>query len=239
MKQELYIQGMTCDNCRKGVTEKMSSIPGVAEVEVSLETGKAVFETQKEIALSEIEAVLGVKYTVTANLDKALAITEATDSKLKALFPLFLIFGYLIAATVFLTHLTQGDFTQSMRYFMGLFFIVFSFFKFLDYQGFAPSFARYDPLAKKSIFYAKLYPFIETALGIAFLLNWQLPLALGLTLVLLSITTFGVLQTILSKSAIQCACLGTALKLPMTEATLIENGIMIVMSCIMILDFIL
>jgi len=47
------------------------------------------------------------------------------------------------------------------------------------------------------------------------------------------------LQTILSKSAIQCACLGTALKLPMTEATLIENGIMIVMSCIIILDFIL
>ena len=35
MKQQIYIQGMTCDNCRKGVTEKMSSIPGISEVEVS------------------------------------------------------------------------------------------------------------------------------------------------------------------------------------------------------------
>jgi copper chaperone CopZ len=63
MKQQIYIQGMTCDNCRKGVTEKMSSIPGITEVEVSLETGKAVFETKEEVALSKIEGVLGEKYT--------------------------------------------------------------------------------------------------------------------------------------------------------------------------------
>ena len=63
--------------------------------------------------------------------------------------------------------------------------------------------------------------------------------SLRIDFVLLSITTYGVMQTILSKTAIQCACLGTALNLPMTEATLIENGIMIVMSCIMILGFIL
>jgi copper chaperone CopZ len=208
MKQQIYIQGMTCDNCRKGVTEKMSSIPGITEVEVSLETGKAVFETKEEVTLSKIEGVLGEKYTATKD--------ETT--------------------TVFQT---EGDVNQAMLYFMGLFFITFSFFKFLDYQGFPPSFARYDPLAKKSLFYAKLYPFIETVLGVAFLLSWQIPVALGLTLVLLSITTYGVMQTILSKTAIQCACLGTALNLPMTEATLIENGIMIVMSCITILGFIL
>ena len=144
----------------------------------------------------------------------------------------------MITATVYLTYLTKGDANQAMLFFMGLFFITFSFFKFLDYQGFPHALARYDPLAKKSLFYAKLYPFIETVLGVAFLLSWQIPIALGLTMVLLSITTYGVLQTILSKTAIQCACLGTALNLPMSEATLIENGIMIVMSCIMILDFI-
>ncbi|MBT4926684.1 heavy metal transporter, partial [bacterium] len=31
---------------------------------------------------------------------------------------------------------------------------------------------------------------------------------------------------------IQCACLGTAIKLPMTIATLIENGIMILMAIV-------
>ena len=35
-------------------------------------------------------------------------------------------------------------------------------------------------------------------------------------------TTFGVIKAC-QKSQIECACLGTALKLPMTEATLIEN----------------
>lgn len=160
MKQQIYIQGMTCDNCRKGVTEKMSSILGISEVEVSLETGKAVFETKEEVALSKIEGVLGEKYTVTK--DKTTAVfQEESESKLKALFPLFLIFGYLIAATVFLSYLTEGDVNQAMLYFMGLFFITFSFFKFLDYQGFPPSFARYDPLAKRVFFMPNYTPLLK------------------------------------------------------------------------------
>ena len=54
------------------------------------------------------------------------------------------------------------------------------------------------------------------------------------TLVILSITTIGVINTFLDKKKINCACLGTAIKLPMTEATLIENIIMLVMSVSMI-----
>ena len=56
-----------------------------------------------------------------------------------------------------------------------------------------------------------------------------------ITLVLLGITTFGVTKTLLDKKLIQCACLGTALKLPMTEATFIENIIMIVMAIILLI----
>jgi hypothetical protein len=36
----------------------------------------------------------------------------------------------------------------------------------------------------------------------------------------------------MQKNQIQCACLGTALKLPMTEATLIENLLMITMAIV-------
>jgi hypothetical protein len=42
-------------------------------------------------------------------------------------------------------------------------------------------------------------------------------------------TTFGVLLSLLNKDEISCACLGTVLKLPMSEATLIENIIMLIM----------
>ena len=239
MEYQLYIQGMTCQNCLVEIMGKMNSIQGVSNVEVSLETGKTILRSTKQIHIDKLSRILGEKYTISKDKIKFKQFQPNTESKLKALFPLFLIFGYLILAMLFLAHLTDASLKDAMLYFMGLFFITFSFFKFLDYKGFPVSFSRYDPLAKKSLFYAKIYPFLETVLGISFLFSWQLPLTLGLTLVLLSITTYGVVQSILNKSEIDCACLGTALRLPMTEATLIENGIMIMMSCILILDYLL
>jgi hypothetical protein len=118
---------------------------------------------------------------------------------------------------------------------MGLFYIVFSFFKFLDYKGFPESFKMYDPLAKKLPAYGWVYPFLELALGLLFLTRTEIPSALIITLIILGITTIGVTKALLSKSTIQCACLGTALKLPMTKATFIENSIMIVMAISMLI----
>lgn len=120
--------------------------------------------------------------------------------------------------------------------FMGLFYIVFSFFKMLDLKGFPESFKMYDPLAKRLPIYGWIYPFIETALGIMFLMRYEVDLALVVTLVVLGITTIGVTKTLLDKKSIRCACLGTALKLPMTEATFIENTIMIAMALLMLLN---
>jgi hypothetical protein len=92
----------------------------------------------------------------------------------------------------------------------------------------------YDPLAKTIPLYGWVYPFVETALGLMFLLRFELNVALFVTLIVLGITTIGVTKTLWDKKRISCACLGTALKLPMTEATFIENVIMLVMSIIMI-----
>ena len=65
-----------------------------------------------------------------------------------------------------------------------------------------------------------------------FLFRVQLFTAIFITIFLLSITTYGVIKTLRNKKEIQCACLGTAIKLPMTVATLIENGIMILMAIV-------
>ena len=113
---------------------------------------------------------------------------------------------------------------------MGLFYLVFGFFKFLDYKGFPASFRQYDPIAKQIKIYGWLYPFIETILGIMFLYQIELAIALWVTVVILGATTVGVSQQLFQKSKIECACLGTALNLPMTEATLIENSIMLLMA---------
>jgi hypothetical protein len=118
---------------------------------------------------------------------------------------------------------------------MGLFFLVFSFFKFLDLKGFQQSFRMYDPLARRVSLYGLVYPFLELALGLMFLMRLGLDVALWTTLAILSITTFGVTKTLINKNQIQCACLGSVLNLPMTEATFIENAIMIVMAVFMLL----
>jgi hypothetical protein len=118
--------------------------------------------------------------------------------------------------------------------FMGLFFIVFSFFKLLDYNNFPHSFAMYDPIAKRFSIYGWIYPAIETVLGLTFLFRVALNFSLIATIIILGITTVGVTRTLIDKRAIRCACLGTALKLPMTKATFIENSIMIIMATYML-----
>ncbi len=118
--------------------------------------------------------------------------------------------------------------------FMGVFFFIFSLFKFFDLNGFAQSFSMYDPLAKAIPSYGKVYPFIELVLGFLFLSRIGIPIVLLVTIVILGITTIGVTRSLMCKKTIQCACLGTVLKLPMTEATFIENTIMIVMAIIML-----
>ena len=165
------------------------------------------------------------------NLNENSSTTPA-DSKWKQLRPLFLIFGYVIAGSFLLSR--GQDIAVFMQYFMGLFYIVFSFFKLLDYRGFPASFQQYDPIAKRLPFYGWVYPFIETVLGLAFLLSWQVELALWVTVFILGSTTLGVVQQLLKKSSIQCACLGTVLNLPMTEATLVENTIMLGMAFAML-----
>ncbi|MDC1365353.1 heavy metal transporter, partial [Algibacter sp.] len=115
------------------------------------------------------------------------------------------------------------------------FYVVFSFFKLLDLKGFPESFKMYDPIAKVIPLYGWVYPFIEVALGVMFLMRIEIPIALIITLIILGITTIGVTKTLLDKKTIQCACLGTALKLPMTKATFFENSIMIVMAIVMLI----
>ena len=104
----------------------------------------------------------------------------------------------------------------------------------LDIKGFSMSFRMYDPLAKQATIYGSIYPFIEALLGIMFLTRFQVNIALILTVIVLGITTIGVTQTLINKKSIKCACLGNTLNLPMTEATLIENALMIIMALILI-----
>jgi len=79
-----------------------------------------------------------------------------------------------------------------------------------------------------------LYPVIELVLGIGYLLQVY-PLTVNLiSLIVMGISSFGVLIALTKKKSIQCACLGTFFNLPMSKATLFEDLLMVIMSGIML-----
>ncbi|WP_431472180.1 heavy metal translocating P-type ATPase [Nonlabens sp. SCSIO 43208] len=235
MKQIIHIEGMTCNGCRSDVEQQLQGIPAVKTASVSLSEKEGTLEVENYIEIEELQQHLTEKYTISKKSDRiAQELPSDEPSKLQQLKPLFLILFYITTASLLL-HKETWDIKAIMLDFMGLFLIVFSFFKLLDLKGFPVSFSMYDPLARVIPAYGWIYPFIETALGLMFLLRFNTNIAILITLVILSITTGGVVQTLLNKRKIQCACLGTALKLPMTEATFIENAIMIVMGTAMLL----
>jgi copper chaperone CopZ len=231
---KIKISGMTCSGCKETVTQAFENIDKVKKVSVSLENESAIIEAENDISIETLQKSLPEKYQIQKD-DSDKSISNSKErSYLTDLYPLFLILFYITIATVIISWNKSAD--NFMMDFMGLFFIVFSFFKFLDFKNFPRSFAMYDPLAKSISAYGWIYPFIETMLGIMFLSRINIILSLALTIGILGITTIGVIKVLYNKENIQCACLGTAIKLPMTIATLIENGIMIVMAIITIIQ---
>jgi copper chaperone CopZ len=236
MTHTYNITGMTCNGCASSVQQKLSKVEGVTSVNVNLEKQEAEITMQQHISTPVLAAALaGTKYSLT-DLAKANATPSSIEEQpvtLKTYLPIFLIFGYITAITLLIQYL-QGHFIpmQWMSHFMAGFFLVFSLFKLLDVPGFAMSYSGYDIIAKRWKVYGYIYPFIELVLGISFLIPAYMLWSNAATLLVMSISIIGVLQSVLNKQKIQCACLGAVFNLPMSTVTIIEDAIMIVMSAV-------
>jgi copper chaperone CopZ len=101
MQQRYYILGMTCENCRKSVHEKINSLKKVNSVSVFLDKEEALVQLETHIEVLGIKQILGSKHTVQEVPIKSSLAQSQSQSKWKSLFPLFLIFGYLISGTTF------------------------------------------------------------------------------------------------------------------------------------------
>ncbi len=239
MKHTYSVSGMTCDGCKSSVEKSLSKLEKIEQVTVNLEQEEATIKMSSHVSIEALQKALPEKFTIAKKEEKSKipdVAFEEKKSKSEQLYPLFLIFGYILMASIFM-NINPWEINAFMLDFMGLFYIVFSFFKILDVKGFAMSFQMYDPLAKAMPKYGFVYPFIELALGLLFLFEYEVMIALVATLVILGITTVGVTKSLLDKKAIKCACLGSVLNLPMTKATFIENSIMILMAIYMIVSY--
>ena len=127
MKQSIHVSGMTCNSCLAIVSKSIYTIQGVKDLKIDLKSGNIQLNVSRELKLDQIKKVLPLKYTPSIIFKSKNHRSIIAHSKIKRLFPLFLIFIYLFAGTLFL-QLDNFNFPKLMFDFMGLFFIVFSFF---------------------------------------------------------------------------------------------------------------
>lgn len=241
----IYLEGLTCMGCVKSIREALVDVAGIHIIDIDLATGRFEFSLLQGVELSTVLDLIPAKYGVLtqeqylakqkAPASQDVSASSKTESKWRQLRPLFLIFAFLWGVCGLNALVYQLSFEAFMLDLMAGFFLVFSFFKFLDLKGFVQAFAGYDPLARRIKFYGWIYPFIELLLGLLILTNTAVEYALYVTLFILGMTSIGVIAQLRQRNKIVCACLGSVLNLPMTEATLIENLVMIIMAVLMIL----
>lgn len=191
----------------------------------------------KHIALDILQKALPEKYKISALHHNEIA--EQTIGWLETYKPILFIFFYITLVTV-LVQLSNSHFDEMvwMQHFMAGFFLVFSFFKMLNLKRFAESYVMYDVLAKRIPAWAYAYAFVELGLAVAYTINFNPFITNLTTLIVMSISIIGVLQSVLNKKKIQCACLGAVFNLPMSTVTIIEDALMIAMSSFMLLHHI-
>ena len=130
---------------------------------------------------------------------------------------------------------TEGNLKDAMHDWMGFFLLVFAMLKLFDLSGFADGFQLYDLLAKRSRPYALLYPFLELALGLAFLSQWQPERIYMATIILLGFGAIGVLTALAKGLDVKCACMGSSLNVPLSTVAVIEDLGMAIMALVMLL----
>lgn len=238
MTHTYNITGMTCNNCVASVKNDLLKTPHITAADVQLNAPQATITMDKHLPVAQLQqAITNPKYKITeANESSGASIEMATENN--SYYPIFLIFGFIAGVTV-LSQLAKGGFNlvQWMDSFMAGFFLVFSFFKLLNIKGFVEGYSTYDLVAKHIPAYGYVYPFIELALGIAYLTGFNIMVTNIATLVVMSISSVGVIQSLLKKNDFQCACLGTIIKLPLSKVTLFEDLLMVAMSIVMLIKY--
>lgn len=234
------IEGMHCQSCVSKIRTALEQVAGIARADVTLSPPQVRLQLERDLPFDALDGAVrsagAYRLNPALDADAPEEFADSTTTQQGSLYPLVLILAYL-SGTVVLLAWTSGHASLHalMAWFMGGFFLVFSFFKLLDVRGFADAYRSYDIVARAVPAWGYVYPLVELGLGVAYLTGWSLVMTNVATLVLMLIGSVGVFKTLLERRAIQCACLGTVLKLPMTKVTLIEDLGMAAMAALMLI----
>ena len=235
MTHTYQIEGMHCGSCIAKVKSEVVKLGDVTEANVQLKRPQATISMADHVPLKTLQQAIDKagKFTIKEMEaeDQPQLGQTATKSWLATYKPVLIAFTYITGIATLTAWSSDGfHWMHWMNNFMGGFFIALSFFKLLDVRAFADSYSSYDLLAKRFRAYGFIYPFIELGLGIAYLINWQ-PLYTNLnTVAVMGFSTLGVIETIVNKRKVRCACLGAVFNVPVSTITLIEDLLMVAMA---------
>lgn len=242
MKHRYSISGMTCDACAEKVRKALLGHPEVTEVQLRHEAPEVVVTMRSHVPTS----LLADRVRASGHYDlyatgKELPVKEHPEEQKSARSwwqtykPVLLLTILLAAASLSVAlQVNEDPLNAGMRTFMAGFFFAFSYFKLLDLQNFANAYVRYDLLARHWRGYAYIYPFLELALGCAYAANLVPFITNSAAILLMGFSSLGVIQSVYLNRQIQCACLGTVFKLPMSTITIVEDLSMVAMAAAML-----
>ncbi len=233
MTHTYQVTGMTCSGCEGKVKSSLLIVPEITAVEVSKDTNAATITMDSHVGLHALQEALGgskSKYQISASNHSE--VIEEGRTFFVTYKPILVLFAFISLISILLS---DQSLMVAMRIFMAGFFLSFSFFKLINLKGFAESYSMYDVVAKKFKAWGYIYAFLELGLGIAFAVNFNPILTNWSTLIIMSVSIIGVMQSVLSRRKIQCACLGAVFNLPMSTLTVIEDFLMIAMSAAMLI----
>ena len=148
--------------------------------------------------------------------------------------PLFALVIVSALAGCAISRYSGGGLMDWMHAFMGVALVIFATLKLFNPNQFAEGFRKYDIIASKSHGYAIVYPFLELGLGLAYLAHWNPHWTYTMTIALFAIGIIGVTSALKRGLKTNCACMGTALNVPLSTVTLAEDIAMIGMSAFML-----
>ena len=233
MESKQYtISGISCMSCVSKIEKSLYGNSAIKKISIDKETGDTTLVGKilpHDDIISSLVSAAG-EYSLSATS----GVHSASKESNRSYKPLLIIVLYLLGTTLLL-EFSSGMFLMKtwMANFMAGFFLVFSFFKMLDIAAFAKAYQSYDIIAAKAKWYGYMFPFIELGLGIAYLLYSDNELTHLITAIVMFVSLIGVIKSVVQKSEIECACLGTVFNLPMSYVTIIEDGIMLVMALFM------
>lgn len=227
-KKEITISDITCMSCVSKIEKQLYSNTSLDKITINKDNGLTLLEGENIPQDNEIQNLLSEigNYSLTPK-------RNLFSGPYK---PLIIIVFYLLAVSLAI-EFNSGIFILKtwMGNFMAGFFLVFSFFKILDIPAFAKAYQSYDIIASKINWYGYIYPFIEFSLGISYLFFYDSVLTNLITAIIMFIGLIGVYRSVIQKTKIQCACLGTVFNLPMSYVTIIEDGVMLMMALFMLI----